>query len=93
MNKPIRIYGRLRKIGDDYKTQNPSRFRREGFETVEKVPTGLFRRTSAPRARFAGNADKPHTCVDRSVFCLGRAEAKNGFQMPTSRAKATFSTS
>jgi len=36
--------------------------------------------TSALRARFVGAADKPHTCADRSVFCLGKAEAKKEFQ-------------
>ena len=46
--------------------------------------------TSALRARFVGVADKTHTCADRSVFCLGRAEAKNGFQKPTSRANLIF---
>ncbi len=44
------------------------------------------------RARFVGVADKPHTCADRSVFCLGKAEAKNGFKKPASRANLTFST-
>ncbi|MBP0982181.1 MAG: hypothetical protein J6A19_00505, partial [Oscillospiraceae bacterium] len=51
------------------------------------------RRTSALRARFGGIAAKPHTCADRSVFCPGRAGAKNGFQKPASRAKLGFSTS
>ena len=46
--------------------------------------------TSALRARFVGVADKTHTCADRSVFCLGRAEAKNGFQKPASRANLIF---
>ena len=62
-------------------------------QTVEKVPLGLFRRTSQLRARLGGYAANPHTCWDRSVFCLGIAEAKNGFQKPASRANSFFSTS
>ena len=41
---------------------------------------GLFRRTTALRALIVGYADNSHTCAVSSVFCLGRAEAKNGFQ-------------
>lgn len=59
-------------------------------QTVEKVPLGLFRRTSTPRARFVGFADKPHTCADRSVFCPGKPVAKNRFQKPASRVNSVF---
>ena len=54
--------------------------------------------TSALRARFVGNADKPHTCADRSVFCLGRVDAvtlelRQKTEKPASRANSIFSTS
>ena len=47
---------------------------------------------SALPALIVGKADNSHSCADRSVFCLGKAEAKNGFKMPASRANSIFST-
>ena len=62
-------------------------------ESVEKVLRLFRQKTSTLRALTVGFADSSHTCADRSVFCLGRPEAKNGFQKPASRAKPIFSTS
>jgi hypothetical protein len=62
------------------------------FRSSKKSRWDFSTETSALRARFAGVADKPHTCADRSVFCLGRAEAKNGFQKLASWANLIFST-
>ena len=59
----------------------------------KKPRWGFSDEASALRARFVGYAAKPHTCADRSVFCLGGAEAKNGFQKPAARADCGFSTS
>ena len=48
-------------------------------QSAEKV-LRLFRQsTSALRALIVGIAANSHTCADRCVFCLGKAEAKNGF--------------
>ncbi|MBD9060692.1 MAG: hypothetical protein EGR45_01545, partial [Ruminococcaceae bacterium] len=50
----------------------------------------LFRRTTALRALIVGYADNSHTCAVSSVFCLGRAKSKNGFQKLASRAIIDF---
>ena len=55
---------------------------KDGTEMFRMKPSKKSRwdfsaETSALRARFVGNADKPHTCADRSVFYSGRPGAKN----------------
>ncbi len=61
-------------------------------QTVEKALKGFFAETSALRARFDGFAAKPHTCADRSIFWVGKAALKNGFQSPLCGQKLSFST-
>ena len=64
--------------------------RKGGGHSVEKV-LRLFRQsTSALRALIVGIAANSHTCADRCVFCLGRAEAKNGFQKSAARTILFF---
>ena len=46
--------------------------------------------TSALPALTAGKAVSSHSCADRSIFCPGKAGAKNGFQKPASRAIIVF---
>jgi len=60
------------------------------LQTVEKLPLGVFRRTSQLRARLGGCAVNPYTCWDRSVFCLGKAEAKKDFKNPLRGWNSSF---
>ena len=52
------------------------------MRTSKKSQRDFSAEASALPALIVGNADNSHSCADRSVFCLGRAEAKNGLKCP-----------
>ena len=48
----------------------------ERLKPSKKSRWDFFTEASALPALIVGNADNSHSCADRSVFCLGKAEAK-----------------